>query len=406
MKILQINTWYGEGSTGKLVEILHKGYLSCGFESYVIYGRGKKRNEQNVIKGSYTLECKLNSVFSRLSGVMYGGSFFSTSHILRLINKIKPDVIHVHCVNSFILNNYRFFKYLGENGYKVLFTIHAEYPYTGSCSHSLGCNQWINGCKKCPRLKFASRSLLFDNTSLAWKKMKKAVSYIKPGNMVVAAVSEWLSENASRSSILKDYKHVVIHNGIDKDVFRCYPQAKNKYSSLRKDNVYYCLYVTPTFLPKEGNVKGGDYFIKLVDSFKDNDKVKFIVAGGNKYNFDFSKYNNVIYLGNITNQNDLVQLYSFADVTLMLSRGETFSLVTAESLCCGTPVLGFKSGGPESISKGEEALFYEQGDIESVSAAIKNRTLKKTKGTTSFGSDEMVKQYIDIVNGLVEDNSK
>ena len=110
MKVIQLNTWYAEGSTGKLVESLHEGYLSYGFDSYVIYGRGDHKGIKNVIKGSYTLESKICSVFSRLTGVMYGGCYFSTKRILKLIKKINPDVIHIHCINSFVLNNYKFFK--------------------------------------------------------------------------------------------------------------------------------------------------------------------------------------------------------------------------------------------------------------------------------------------------------
>ena len=399
MKVLQVNTWYGEGSTGKIVESLHKGYLSYGYDSYVIYGRGKKKKNDKVIKGSYTLESKFDSVFSRFTGVMYGGCLFSTRKTLRLINNIKPDVIHIHCVNSFILNNYKFFKYLGKKNFKIVFTIHAEYPYTGSCSHSLGCGQWINGCKKCPRVKFATRSILFDNTSLAWKKMKKAVSFIKPENMIIISVSEWLNINASNSSILKDYKHLVIHNGIDKTIFKKYPLENNKYSYLN-DGHYNCLYLTPAFLFKEGNIKGGDYFLKLVELFKDDDSVRFIVAGDNKYSYDFSKHKNVLYLGNISNQADLAQLYSCSDITLMLSRAETFSLVTAESVCSGTPVLGFKCGGPESITNKNESLFFDQQDFDSLYFAIKNRSLKKINGSTSFDNNEMVKQYINVINGI------
>ena len=39
-------------------------------------------------------------------------------------------------------------------------------------------------------------------------------------------------------------------------------------------------------------------------------------------------------------------------------------MVTAESLCCGTPVVGFNSGAPELIALPEYSHFSEQGDIK------------------------------------------
>ena len=39
MRILQINSVYGYGSTGKIVNKIHHELLDNGYESFVIYGR-------------------------------------------------------------------------------------------------------------------------------------------------------------------------------------------------------------------------------------------------------------------------------------------------------------------------------------------------------------------------------
>lgn len=41
-------------------------------------------------------------------------------------------------------------------------------------------------------------------------------------------------------------------------------------------------------------------------------------------------------------------------------------MVTAESLCCGTPVVGFKAGAPEQIAIKEFSEFVEYGDLNSL----------------------------------------
>ena len=45
-------------------------------------------------------------------------------------------------------------------------------------------------------------------------------------------------------------------------------------------------------------------------------------------------------------------------------------MVTAESLCCGTPVVGFRSGAPEQIALAEYSDFVEYGDIDALCDAI------------------------------------
>ena len=81
---------------------------------------------------------------------------------------------------------------------------------------------------------------------------------------------------------------------------------------------------------------------------------------------------NVQIWGRASNQDELAHLYSEADITMLLSRRETFSMVTAESLCCGTPVVGFRAGGPESIAIKEFSSFVEYGNVPELIEAIKS----------------------------------
>ena len=50
MKILQVNSVYKKGSTGKITYDLHKGLLARGEESVVCYGRGAQYREPHGCK--------------------------------------------------------------------------------------------------------------------------------------------------------------------------------------------------------------------------------------------------------------------------------------------------------------------------------------------------------------------
>ena len=94
MKILQVNCVYGHGSTGKITRDIHHALLSRGFRSVVCYGRGVKAAEPDVHKTCTEAFGKANNLISRVTGLMYGGCFFATRKLMRIIEAEKPDVVH------------------------------------------------------------------------------------------------------------------------------------------------------------------------------------------------------------------------------------------------------------------------------------------------------------------------
>ena len=64
-------------------------------------------------------------------------------------------------------------------------------------------------------------------------------------------------------------------------------------------------------------------------------------------------------------------------------------MVVAESLCCGTPVVGFKAGGPETIAINEYSSFVEYGNLDVLKSEIYNFLNK------SFDRKEISEKAID-----------
>ena len=118
---------------------------------------------------------------------------------------------------------------------------------------------------------------------------------------------------------------------------------------------------------EETDVKGG-YYLPLIARKLPN--YKFIVVASRHSDSLPGMPKNIHLWGRAKTQEELSQLYSEADVTLLLSKRETFSMVTAESLCCGTPVVGFKAGGPESIAPPDKCIFVANADINGIANAL------------------------------------
>jgi putative colanic acid biosynthesis glycosyltransferase len=118
MKILHVNVVYAVGSTGKIVYDIHKSLIDKGYESIVLYGREKKVKERNVYKTSTQMAVVYNALKSRVIGIPYAGSFFSTNRIIGIIKREKPDIVHLHCINGHFVNIKRLMCFLKENNIK------------------------------------------------------------------------------------------------------------------------------------------------------------------------------------------------------------------------------------------------------------------------------------------------
>ena len=396
MKILQVNCVYGNGSTGKIVRDIHRALQLRGFESVVCYGRGVKAEEPNVYKTCTELFGKANNLISRVTGLMYGGCFFSTRKLERMIEREKPDIVHLHCINGYFVNIYHLVAWLKQKKIKTVLTLHAEFMHTANCGHALECEKWKTGCGNCPRLRQETLSWGVDNTALSHRKMKAAFDGFCD-DLQVVSVSPWLMQRAEQSPILGDKHHNVILNGIDTGIF-----SPTETTALRKEfgltDEKILFHATADFQDDPQHLKGGYYILRLAERLT-HDNVKIFVAGDHPAGIQVPE--NVILLGKIADQKRLAEFYTAADLTVLTSRRETFSLVTAESLCCGTPVAGFEAGAPEMITIPEFSRFCTWPDMDALEENVRSlldmsfdRGQIAEAAASKYSKDTMCEEYI------------
>lgn len=400
MVIVQINQVFPYGSTGKLVLALHNYLLASGQDSYVFYAHGDK-TDGRCVKNSSEVYSKIQALICKITGIPYGGCFFSTGRIIKRIKRIKPDIVHLHCINGHVANIYKLVSWLKKNSIKTVITLHAEFIFTANCSHSFDCQKWKTGCKKCPNPRKATGTWFFSRTHRSWMEMKKAFHGFS-SNLKIVSVSPWLMLRAQQSPILADGSHLTILNGLDDHIFHYQNNTAYIKAELGIINKKIIFYVTPFFSIKPGHIKGGEYLIHLAREMND---VEFLVAG--PISKGVSTPPNVRLLGNIANQQKLASLYSIADLTIITSKRETFSMVVAESLCCGTPVVGFKAGGPETVSMPSYSTFVDQGDVDSLKRTAEvylnskfDKRLISKEAIAKYSSETMSREYFKIYKSL------
>ena len=101
------------------------------------------------------------------------------------------------------------------------------------------------------------------------------------------------------------------------------------------------------------------------------------------------------YIGRGISIESLRDYYKFATATIILSKRETFSMVVAESISAGTPVVGFKNGGSESSAIKELSSFVDYSDIDSLVNKIKEVEQLSTSIAT-YNKKDICKEYVKL----------
>lgn len=405
MKILIANWIYNWGSTGYIMRDLLDELTRMGHEVIVATAESCDKEDPKVRIFTNSSEWKWFWRMHRLGMPKFCGSRAATKRLIRLIEAESPDVVNLHLLHSNRLNLYSLLKYLGQHGINTVVTNHAELYYTGTCGHAYNCNRWKESqCKGCPDKKKATDAFIFGNPHSNWKLMQKSFSYFKSNKLFFTAVSPWVKERLLQSPITSGFKCEVVLNGLDTNTF--YPRANKQTIVKRLGTCDYILHVTACFDPVSmNNLKGGYYIIKLAEAMPEQ---KFVVVATSMSNTE-SLPSNVFLWGKAKDQNELAELYSAACMTVLVSRRETFSMVTAESLCCGAPVVGFEAGGPESIAIPEYSKFVKQRDLDGLEKAIKKMLTKEFNRQTiselardKYSSVTMANGYLKVYEQILK----
>lgn len=395
MRILLIDVNCKNSSTGRIVYDLFRDAKKRGDEAVLCYGRGTLIREESVYKFGLDWETYIHAGLSRITG--YNGCFsrLSTKRLLYIIEWFKPDVIHIHELHAYFVDIKLLVEYIKKTHIKVVWTFHCEYMYTGKCGHANECSKFERECGHCPELHTYPKSLFFDRTRDMFQMKKRLLTDM---DVTIVCPSEWLRERVGRS-FLKEKKIDVIYNGVDIEAFHPTDSQviRKKLQISPKNKVV--LSVGADILSEE---KGGHEVQRLAERFGTD--ITFILAGA-KIN-KLIKKGNIIILPTLTNTEHLARLYTVADVFLLCSKKETFSMTCAEALCCGTRVVGYQSGAPETIFKGHYATFVEQGNIDVLEREIKkalaeewtyeNRKICAAEAQQKYGKDQMTEKYFNL----------
>lgn len=404
MKLLQINVTANSGSTGRIAEDIGLLASSNGWESYIAYGRTNNNSKNKVIRIGNDFDIKLHGLLTRVfDNHSFGySSKKATKEFIKEIDKIKPDIIHLHNIHGYYINSKVLFEYLSKLDIPIVWTFHDCWSFTGHCAYfdSVCCEKWKKGCYSCPLKKSYPASYVFDRSRKNY--IEKRIFFNSVKNLTIVPVSNWLGDLV-KESFLSSNNIKVIHNGIDINTFKPNTNNKDTRGKFGLKDEFILMGVASPWSER----KGLKDFIKLSKLIDENTKI--ILVGLEQNQIDVLP-NNIIGIRRTENVNQLADLYSLADLFINFSVEETFGLTTAESLSCGTPALVYNATAcPEVVSE-DTGFIVEKGDLDSVIKVI-NEVREKGKefysdkcrerAVSYFNKDDRFMDYIDLYRSLL-----
>ncbi|WP_248405323.1 glycosyltransferase [Butyrivibrio fibrisolvens] len=356
MKLIQINTVCNT-SVGHIMGNIQKAAIEAGFETLSIYGRRKGYKDIPCLKVGNGFSFWAHVILTSVTDLHGLGSYYVTKKIIRVLKYEKPDIIHLHNIHGYYLNYRLLFDYL-KNYYQgqIVWTLHDCWAYTGHCAYytGAGCNRWIDGCYSCPEKGEYPISLMLDESKYNYKAKRN--SFTGLNNLTLIVPSKWLEVQVKRS-FLKDYPVKVVSNGIDFEIFHPVQQVDIRKKFNIPDNKKILLGVALYWNKR----KGMDDFIKLAKILPE---VYVIVLVGVSARQRKDLPDNIIGIDRTDNQRELAALYTEAHIFVNPSVEETFSMVTVESMACGTPVIVLDTSAVcELVNEKCGVVLHKETDI-------------------------------------------
>lgn len=321
-------------------------------------------------------------------------------------NFLDADVIHLHWINAGFLS-LRTLKKILKSGKPVVWTFHDEWPYTGGCHLALDCREFTRSCGMCPYLK---RPGVKDLSSRIWNRKERL---FRNAEFNVIAPSKWLQSRIEASSLLGSFNLRHIPNVVDTNVFRPVDKEEAARRLGLKPETRYILFGAPSM---KSIFKGFEFFreaVHLIHKELGNDTGIEILLFGKSYdNMDNVFPFKTRHAGMVQKEEQMVDLYSVADVYVNPSLQESFGFTVLESMLCGTPVVGFgigafteiinhKENGYLALTKSTEDLaegmkwIFTSADTDMVSERARTSVLER------FPEEDAATAHISLYKSIV-----
>lgn len=316
----------------------HRALLAEGEESFAFWGRGRAAADGSECRFSTAAEVHVDALLTRLDDRAGFHSGPATRRLLRRLDELEPDVVHLHNLHGYYLNVEMLFAWLARHECRVEWTLHDCWAFTGHCPHFqyVKCDRWMTGCHDCPQRGDYPASCLADSSARNFKDKRRAFTSVPAERMTVIAPSHWLKGLIGKS-FLRGYQVVVRHNEVDRSVFKPTPSDfRERYGV---GNRFMILGVASPWTER----KGLHDFMQLSAAL-DQKSFAVVLVGLSDSQIKVLP-STLIALPRTESTHQLAETYTAADCFFNPTHEDNYPTVNLEAEACGTPVITYDTGG-------------------------------------------------------------
>ncbi len=205
----------------------------------------------------------------------------------------------------------------------------------------------------------------FQRKNLIYQKL---VIFVMRRAAKIVVVSKNLKESLVTIGI-KDSKFSIIPNIVD-----ALPQAENRRFTASPGRIIFL-----SVADLVDRIKNISDVIKTVAELPENFETEYWIVGDGEdkeklvqLTESFGLLNNKIFFLGRKNNDEVLKIINEVDFLVLNSFTETFSVVTAEALLAGKPVIATRCGGPEIFVNETNGILIEPGNRAALKASIIN----------------------------------
>lgn len=298
---------------------------------------------------------KSKQIRFNFSTALFGKKFYNKKSF------VESNVVHLNWFNLGMLS-LRGLKKISQK-HKIVWTLHDMWAFTGGCHYNAECTNFQQQCGYCPCLKNPGAD------DISHKQFLKKQEIYNSGQFAFVTCSRWLADVAKSSGLLKNAKVINIPNPIKTDIYKQSDKINCRIKFNIDEDKFVILFGAASLNDKR---KGLDYFVEALNVLTEKkiipkEKILITLFGKSDKDFESLLPYKFVNLGYLSDVDDIISMYSAADVYVTTSLQDNLPNTVMEALSCSLPVVAFGIGGiPEMVehkSNGFLASFKSSTEI-------------------------------------------
>ena len=314
------------------------------------------------------------------------------------------DVIHLHWINQGFLS-LKGLRQLIAIGKPIVWTLHDLWPATAICHYPGDCTKYQTSCSHCV---LSASHPLWDLSQTTFQR-KGAIAFDR---ITFVGCSRWIAQKAKQGRWLQSASFTSIPNPIDVSIFKPQERAVARRHFQLAEKKILVLFAAAKLSEVR---KGAAYFRDACQTLYRvyGDRMEVMLMGSSSDELEQCVPFKVNALGYLSDVQQMAWVYNCADLFVIPSLEDNLPNTIMEAMACGTPCVGFETGGiPEMIDHEQNGYVAHYQDAQDLAKgiqwvinhpepeALRQACVEKVR--THYAEEVVAQQYIDLYAHLLK----